>query len=119
MKFWLVFIAIFLAGCVHKINVPKLSNFSQKEFIISDENTANRLFVSSQDGIYRFVMFGPFGVPLADKELKDSKFKSLKFLPPNADFNELFLGILEVLSKNAKEATIKTDKKIYKVKNVS
>ena len=109
MKFWLVFLAIFLASCSDKFTAPKLENFNQKEFIVVDENRANR----------RFVMIDTFGMPLADKELVDSEFKNLKFLRPNSDYNQLFLEILELLSKNTKEATIKIDNKIYKVKNVS
>lgn len=119
MKFWLVFLAIFLTSCSDKITAPKLENFNQKEFIVVDENRANRLFVSNQNGIYRFVMIDAFGMPSADKELVDSEFKNLKFLRPNSDYNQLFLEILELLNKNIKEATIKIDNKIYKVKNVS
>ena len=119
MKFWLVFLALFLASCSDKFTAPKLENFNQKEFIVVDENRVNRLFVSNQNGIYRFVMIDTFGMPLADKELVDSEFKNLKFLRPNSDYNQLFLEILELLSKNTKEATIKIDNKIYKVKNVS
>ncbi|MGG7049153.1 MULTISPECIES: hypothetical protein [unclassified Campylobacter] len=114
MKFWLVCLAIFFAGCTQKINTPELS-FTQKEFIITSKSDENRLVVSNQDGIYRFVMFNSFGVPVSDKELRDGRFKSVKFLPPNGEHDQLFLGILEILKANAKKAQVKTTQDSYGV----
>ncbi|MGG7074426.1 hypothetical protein U5B43_09325 [Campylobacter sp. 9BO] len=114
MKFWLVCLAIFFAGCTQKINTPELS-FTQKEFIITSKSDENRLVVSNQDGIYHFVMFNSFGVPVSDKKLMDGRFKSVKFLPPNSEYDQLFLGILEILKANVSKAQVKTSKDNYGV----
>lgn len=119
MKICLFLLTLFFAACSAKVDYVRLPDFTQKEFSIVSRNDENRLFVSNKNGVYRFVLLNALGAPIADKELRDGEFKSLKFLPPNSEQNELFLGILEILKANANTAKVKTSKNIYEVSRVS
>lgn len=111
-------LAITFAGCTAKFYPPNLQNFSQKEFVLSSQNQNLRLIVSHMDESYRFALFDALGAPLADKELRDGEFKSLKFLLPNSSYDELFMDVLAIVQNGAKTGVIKTKKETFEVRYV-
>lgn len=121
MKNFIILLIAFLMflGCANNLVQPVSENFNQKEFIVSNENTQNRLFVILDQNNVRFILIDMFGTPLADKLLSDGKFTNLKFLPPNSEHDALFTAMLQILKTQAKTAVITTKKHSYKIENVS
>lgn len=118
MKILVIVLALFFIGCATKFDVPEMKNFNQVEFIIKDGKENYRLIVAHADESYRFMMFDALLSPVADYELKDNKFKSLKFLPPKSGLDGLFIGILQVLKADKSGAKIRSSGKIYEVQSV-
>lgn len=78
-----IFLAFVCFGCASKWQVLDNLHFEQKSFSMVCEDKSYILYVNGE-------------------------FKNTKFLPPNAKFDPIFIGVLEMIKKGAKSATIKT-----------
>ena len=77
------------------------TNFTQKHFSVEIDGVMHILYVSKNDG-YNFAIFDTFGVPKANKMLKDGVFQNTKFLPNDSFYELLFIESLEIISKDIK-----------------
>lgn len=76
-------------------------NFTQKNFSVEVDGVMHILYISKNDG-YNFAIFDTFGVPKANKVLKDGVFQSNKFLPSDSFYEVLFIESLEMIGKGIK-----------------
>ncbi len=116
-----------LAGCAKHYEGVAVGAFSQKSFsvkkgqvyllFVSGENfrgvnlTQNSAAKSensvnlkqnsrenAQNSVVHFVLTDALGVPKLKKDFINGRFKSVAFLPPNAEFDELFVQILRQIA---------------------
>lgn len=114
-----IFLIVFILGCSTKYNLVKLDEFSKKEFVVEYDKKIARLFVSSQNGVYKFVMIDSLGVPLSSKKFENNKFANLKFLPPNSKFDKLFVEVSKMIKNNIKKDKFILENTEFKVLYVS
>lgn len=74
-----------------------LESFENKSFSIKNANNAYILYISHDNESYHFALFDMLGSPVANKILKDSTFKNAKFLPPNTEFDDIFIECLKMI----------------------
>lgn len=100
MQKLIIFICIiFFLGCT-KYQAPDL-NITNKRFSVEIDGIGHILYISKSSEYY-FVLFDAFGVPKANKVLKNDSFKSMKFLPKDSFYDEIFIQSLDILDKNLK-----------------
>ena len=100
-------------GCAAKhYESVAVGEFSQKTFsikkgqvyllFVSGENLGQNSRAnaqnSAQNAIVHFVLTDTLGVPKLKKDFANGRFKSVAFLPPNAEFDELFVQILRQIA---------------------
>ena len=99
-KIILFFVLTLFFGCA-KYQIYDI-NFTQKNFSIQVDGVMYILYVPKNDG-YHFAIFDTFGVPKANKVLKNGKFQSNKFLPSDSFYELLFIESLEMIDKGIKQ----------------
>ncbi|WP_299085713.1 hypothetical protein [uncultured Campylobacter sp.] len=108
--FILLYAAFFIGGCARKAP-ERIAEFSQKQFILTDELGAkSRALISkisptnSEESRYKLVWLDMLGAPIARKILSieggEAKFRNDGFLPPDSRSERVFLTLL----KNADKA---------------
>ncbi|RDU56713.1 hypothetical protein [Helicobacter sp. MIT 99-5507] len=108
----ILFIGLFL-GCA-KYQLYDI-DFTQKHFSVEIDGVMHILYISKNDG-YNFAIFDTFGVPKANKVLKDGVFESTKFLPRDSFYELLFIESLEMIDKDIKHKDfVLKDKRIKMV----
>lgn len=100
-----IFLAFVCFGCASKWQVLNNLHFEQKSFSMVCEDKSYILYVNDE---FKFVLFDSLLVLVVSKKLENGEFKNTKFLPPNAKFDPIFIGVLEMIKKGAKSATIET-----------
>lgn len=107
--FVLLCAAFFIGGCAHKAP-ERIAEFSQKQFILTDElGVKSRALISKispangEEGRYKLVWLDMLGVPIARKILSiaggEAKFRNDGFLPPDSQSERVFLALLENADK--------------------
>ena len=107
--FILLCAAFFIGGCAHKAP-EQIAEFSQKQFILTDElGVKSRALISKispasgEDGRYKLVWLDMLGAPIARKILSikggEAKFRNDGFLPPDSQSERVFLALLENADK--------------------
>ena len=107
--FILLCAAFFIGGCAHKAP-ERIAEFSQKQFILTDElGVKSRALISKispangEEGRYKLVWLDMLGAPIARKILSiaggESKFRNDGFLPPDSQSERVFLALLENANK--------------------
>ena len=107
--FILLCAAFFIGGCVRK--APEwIAEFSQKQFILTDElGVKSRALISKispangKESRYKLVWLDMLGAPIARKILSitggEAKFRNDGFLPPDSQSERVFLALLENADK--------------------
>ena len=107
--FILLCAAFFIGGCVRK--APEwIAEFSQKQFILTDElGVKSRALISKispangEEGRYKLVWLDMLGAPISRKILSieggEAKFRNDGFLPPDSQSEQVFLALLENADK--------------------
>ena len=117
-------------GAKHYESVA-VGEFSQKTFsikkgqiyllFVSGENLGQNSRAnaknSAQNAIVHFVLTDTLGVPKLKKDFINGRFKSVAFLPPNAEFDELFVQILRQIAAQ-KGGKIEFEFEDYEVKEL-
>lgn len=104
-----IFVALLFCACAKHYESVNLPHFSQKSFSVKKEQIY-LLFLSKdrnlgkkshakQNELYHFVLIDTLGVPKVKKDFVNGEFKSVAFLPPNAEFDALFYELLKELAK--------------------
>ena len=107
--FILLCAAFFIGGCAHKAP-ERIAEFSQKQFILTDElGVKSRALiskispVSGEESRYKLVWLDMLGAPIARKILSiahgEAKFRNDGFLPPDSQSERVFLALLENADK--------------------
>ena len=107
--FILLCVAFFIGGCARKAP-EQIAEFSQKQFILTDElGVKSRALISKispasgEDGRYKLVWLDMLGAPIARKILSikggEAKFRNDGFLPPDSQSERVFLALLENADK--------------------
>ena len=107
--FILLCAAFFIGGCAHKAP-ERIAEFSQKQFILTDElGVKSRALiskispVSGEESRYKLVRLDMLGAPIARKILSikggEAKFRNDGFLPPDSQSERVFLALLENADK--------------------
>ena len=107
--FILLCTAFFIGGCAHKAP-ERIAEFSQKQFILTDELGAkSRALISKispangEESRYKLVWLDMLGAPIARKILSieggEAKFRNDGFLPPDSQSERVFLALLENADK--------------------
>jgi len=101
--------AFFIGGCAHKAP-EQIAEFSQKQFILTDElGVKSRALISKispasgEESRYKLVWLDMLGAPIARKILSiadgEAKFRNDGFLPPDSQSERVFLALLENADK--------------------
>ena len=101
--------AFFIGGCAHKAP-ERIAEFSQKQFILTDElGVKSRALISKispasgEESRYKLVWLDMLGAPIARKILSikggEAKFRNDGFLPPDSQSERVFLALLENADK--------------------
>ena len=101
--------AFFIGGCAHKAP-EQIVEFSQKQFILTDElGVKSRALISKispasgEESRYKLVWLDMLGAPIARKILSikggEAKFRNDGFLPPDSQSERVFLALLENADK--------------------
>lgn len=107
--FVLLCAAFFIGGCAHKAP-ERIAEFSQKQFILTDElGVKSRALISKispasgEESRYKLVWLDMLGAPIARKILSiahgEAKFRNDGFLPPDSQSERVFLALLENADK--------------------
>ena len=107
--FILLCAAFFIGGCARKAP-EQIAEFSQKQFILTDElGVKSRALISkispasSEESRYKLVWLDMLGAPIARKILSitdgEAKFRNDGFLPPDSQSERVFLALLENADK--------------------
>lgn len=107
--FILLCAAFFIGGCAHKAP-ERIAEFSQKQFILTDEfGVKSRALISKispasgEESRYKLVWLDMLGAPIARKILSiadsEAKFRNDGFLPPDSQSERVFLALLENADK--------------------
>lgn len=107
--FILLCAAFFIGGCAHKAP-ERIAEFSQKQFILTDElGVKSRALISKispasgEESRYKLVWLDMLGAPIARKILSiadgKAKFRNDGFLPPDSQSERVFLALLENADK--------------------
>ena len=107
--FILLCAAFFIGGCARKAP-ERIAEFSQKQFILTDElGVKSRALISKispasgEEGRYKLVWLDMLGAPIARKILSikggEAKFRNDGFLPPDSQSERVFLALLENANK--------------------
>ena len=107
--FILLCAAFFIGGCAHKAP-EQIAEFSQKQFILTDElGVKSRALISKispasgEESRYKLVWLDMLGAPIARKILSikgdEAKFHNDGFLPPDLQSEQVFLALLENADK--------------------
>ena len=107
--FVLLCAAFFIGGCARKAP-ERIAEFSQKQFILTDElGVKSRALISkisptsSKESRYKLVWLDMLGAPIARKILSikggEAKFRNDGFLPPDSQSERVFLALLENADK--------------------
>lgn len=107
--FILLCAAFFIGGCAHKAP-EQIAEFSQKQFILTDElGVKSRALISKispasgEESRYKLVWLDMLGAPIARKILSikggEAKFRNDGFLPPDSQSERVFLALLENADK--------------------
>ena len=107
--FVLLCAAFFIGGCARKAP-EQIAEFSQKQFILTDElGVKSRALISKispasgEEGRYKLVWLDMLGAPIARKILSikggEAKFRNDGFLPPDSQSERVFLALLENADK--------------------
>ena len=107
--FILLCAAFFIGGCARKAP-EQIAEFSQKQFILTDElGVKSRALiskispVSGEESRYKLVWLDMLGAPIARKILSikggEAKFRNDGFLPPDSQSERVFLALLENADK--------------------
>lgn len=107
--------AFFVACAKHYENIA-LESLSQRHFSVKKEQEF-LLFISKENEIFHFVLTDTLGVPKLKKDFMKGEFKSVAFLPPNAEFDTLFYEILKQIQAQQSEK-IAFEFKEFKVKEL-
>ena len=102
--FILLCAAFFIGGCARKAP-EQIAEFSQKQFILTDElGVKSRALISKispasgEEGRYKLVWLDMLGAPIARKILSitggEAKFRNDGFLPPDSQSERVFLALL-------------------------
>ena len=83
----------------------------------SQKNSRANAQNSAQNAIVHFVLTDTLGVPKLKKDFINGRFKSVAFLPPNAEFDELFVQILRQIAAQ-KGGKIEFEFEDYEVKEL-
>ena len=116
--FILLCAVFFIGGCARKAP-EQIAEFSQKQFILTDElGVKSRALISKispangEESRYKLVWLDMLGAPIARKILSikggEAKFRNDGFLPPDSQSERVFLALLGNADKanftiNAKE----------------
>ena len=107
--FILLCAAFFIGGCARKAP-EQITEFSQKQFILTDTNgVKSRALISKispasgEESRYKLVWLDMLGAPIARKILSikggEAKFRNDGFLPPDSQSERVFLALLENADK--------------------
>nr|WP_314441264.1 hypothetical protein [uncultured Campylobacter sp.] len=107
--FILLCVAFFIGGCARKAP-EQIAEFSQKQFILTDEfGVKSRALISQispasgEESRYKLVWLDMLGAPIARKILSikggEAKFRNDGFLPPDSQSERVFLALLENADK--------------------
>ena len=107
--FILLCAAFFIGGCARKAP-EQIAEFSQKQFILTDElGVKSRALISQispangEESRYKLVWRDRLGAPIARKILSikggEAKFRNDGFLPPDSQSERVFLALLENADK--------------------
>ena len=107
--FILLCAAFFIGGCARKAP-EQIAEFSQKQFILTDElGVKSRALISkispasSEESRYKLVWLDMLGAPISRKILSieggEAKFCNDGFLPPDSQSERVFLALLENVDK--------------------
>ena len=107
--FILLCAAFFIGGCAHKAP-ERIAEFSQKQFILTDEfGVKSRALISKispasgEESRYKLVWLDMLGAPIARKILSikggEAKFRNDGFLPPDSQSERVFLALLQNADK--------------------
>ena len=107
--FILLCAAFFIGGCARKAP-ERIAEFSQKQFILTDElGVKSRALISQispangEESRYKLVWLDMLGAPIARKILSieggEAKFRNDGFLPPDSQSEQVFLALLENADK--------------------
>ncbi|AII15484.1 hypothetical protein CIG1485E_1675 [Campylobacter iguaniorum] len=108
-------LVLILAGCATKWEAPATPKFGQKSFELVCDKERYMLYVSDE---LNFVLLDAFLTPVVSKKLENGAFQNTKFLPPNAKFDEIFIGILNMIKNEEKISLIKAKKLTCKAKEL-
>lgn len=98
-----VFLGAFFSACATYPHI-ELESFESKSFVINNANNTYILHISHTNESYHFVLLDTIGSPVASKIYKDSAFKDVKLLPPNDEFNDIFIECLQMIRDDEKNA---------------
>ena len=107
--FILLCAAFFIGGCARKAP-ERIAEFSQKQFILTDElGVKSRALISKispasgEESRYKLVWLDMLGAPIARKILSikggEAKFRNDGFLPPDSQSERVFLALLRNADK--------------------
>ena len=107
--FILLCAVFFIGGCARKAP-EQIAEFSQKQFILTDElGVKSRALISKispangEESRYKLVWIDILGAPIARKILSikggEAKFRNDGFLPPDSQSERVFLSLLENADK--------------------
>lgn len=107
--FILLCAVFFIGGCARKAP-EQIAEFSQKQFILTDElGVKSRALISKispangEESRYKLVWLDMLGAPIARKILSikggEAKFRNDGFLPPDSQSERVFLALLENVDK--------------------
>lgn len=116
IKLLFLIFSILLVSCGKIVNI-EINNMPQVEYALEfPSGNIYKLAGVCENQICRFIIFDSLGMPIINKEYMNNKFKSVKFLPPNNKYDELFKYIIST-SGNIDKFSFKIDNQninIYK-----
>lgn len=111
-----LFAGFVFIGCARHYENIAFESFSQRNFSVQ-KGQGFLLVISKENERIHFVLIDALGVPKLKKDFVNGEFKSVAFLPPNAEFDTLFYEILKQIQRNEK-AKIAFEFEGYEVKEL-
>lgn len=94
-----IILSNFILSCAKHVDIH-ISNMEQLDYMLEyDNGNVEQLSAVCSENYCKFVVFNILGMPIVSKECSNNKLKNNKFLPPNINYDKLFVYIVNSKGK--------------------
>lgn len=95
-----------------------INNMEQSDYSLQfDDGSIQQVSTVCSDNICKFIVLDTLGTPVVSKEFDGTKFKNVKFLPPNKHYDMLFIHIIKTKGEDKQFNFTVGDKPVTVYKN--